>query len=104
MNIRELMEQEQPKIIEGTSCVNCDFTKHQKTEKVTEDDLNKFGGIDPTSKQDIAGAKKADLITMPGAKFPTIKLWCKQPAVDQWVTERMCCNFWNAPGIHEEYK
>lgn len=90
---------ESNELIVGTSCINCDFIKGEKHEKVTRDELNKNGGIDSTTKSDLAHAKKADLITMPGHKYPSEKVWCNNENVQQWVTERMCCNFWNAPGI-----
>lgn len=97
--IKQEPELSKNKLIEGTSCSSCNFTKDTKCEPVKKSELNKFGGIHSTDTEDLKRAKSADVITMPGAVFPEKKCWCKNPKIIQWVTERMCCNFWDAPGI-----
>jgi hypothetical protein len=98
MNLIQILESKNDMII-GTTCANCVHTKDQVSAKVTRKDLNKFGGISPVSETDKKNAKAADVITMPGEKFPTEKHMCSNPDVMQWVTERMCCNLWDHPGI-----
>ena len=102
MKLEDIKVKQEPII--GTTCMSCDFTKNQPAVKVSEDELNKNGGMLSTNKDDLAGAKKADLITMPGEKSASIKKMCQHPEVKQWVTVRQCCNFWNAPGILTQYK
>ena len=90
-------------LVVGTTCASCKFTKDQPTETIEKEDLNKYGGITPTEKVDIKNAFAADVITMPGAKFPKQKHWCSNRMVDQWVTERMCCNLWEHPGLIKQF-
>jgi hypothetical protein len=90
-------------LVKGTTCANCKFTKDQPTEEVSKEDLNKYGGITPTDETDVKHALDADVITMPGAKFPKQKIWCSNRMVDQWVTERMCCNLWEHPGLIKQF-
>jgi len=87
----------------GTNCSNCMYTKDSKSEKVTEKDLNKQGGCDPDNEKDLKAAKEGDVITMPGKGTPEVKVMCKHPKIAQWVTERMCCAFWDSPGTHRAY-
>jgi hypothetical protein len=98
VNLIELYESTKDVVI-GTTCANCNFTKDQVSSKVTKADLNKFGGITPITPTDKKNAKAADVITMPGEKFPTKKYMCNNEHVMQWVTERMCCNLWEHPGL-----
>ena len=99
MNLADLQEAANKELVVGTTCSNCSYTKGQVSAPVKKEDLNKFGGIDAVSPTDKKNAKAADIITMPGAKFPTKKYMCNNPKVMQWVTERMCCNLWDHPGI-----
>lgn len=99
MNIIELREAGNNQLVVGTTCANCKYTKDQISVKITKADLNKFGGISPENDTDFKNANAADVITMPGAKFPTKKHMCSNPLVSQWVTERMCCNLWDHSGI-----
>ena len=90
-------------LVIGTMCSNCKFTKNQASEDVSEEDLNKYGGIIPTEKDQVKRAFDADVITMPGKKFPKKKYWCKNTLVEQWVTERMCCNLWEHSGLLKQF-
>ena len=85
--------------VKGTSCIICEFTKDSKAEEVKPEELNKNGGIITTDKKELARQKSADVITMPGAKHPIAKKWCNNKGVDQYVTECMCCDLWDAPGV-----
>jgi hypothetical protein len=99
MNIFDLQEASNSELVVGTTCTNCTFTKDQPTTKVIAGDLNAQGGITPQTPSDKKNAKAADVITMPGKKLPTKKYMCNNPLVMQWVTERMCCNLWDHPGL-----
>lgn len=99
MNILELYESADKNLITGTTCANCIYTKDQVSTKVLSGDLNQFGGITATTQSDKKNARAADIITMPGKKLPTTKHMCNNPNVMQWVTERMCCNLWDHPGL-----
>jgi hypothetical protein len=99
MNLSDLQEAANKELVAGTTCANCMYTKDQVSSKVVPGDLNKFGGIDAVTPSDKKNAKLADIITMPGKKLPTKKYMCNNPYVMQWVTERMCCNLWDHPGI-----
>ena len=95
---------EKIKTVVGTTCKLCSFAQTQKPQKVSRRELNKFGGMKPTNEEDVVNQKNADVITIPGAVFPGEKLWCSNQSVNQFVTERNCCNLWTAPGIHTAYK
>lgn len=97
MKIVTLLEVSQ--LIEGTTCFNCTFTKEQKVEQISSKEINKQGGIDLPKGFDYELAKAVDVITMPGDKTVTTKKWCKNSLVNQWVTERMCCNYWDHEGL-----
>jgi len=99
MNEAELYEANNKDVVVGTTCANCIYTKDQPSAKVVAGDLNSNGGTIPVTPSDKKNAKLADVITMPGKKLPTKKYMCNNPYVIQWVTERMCCNLWDHPGL-----
>jgi hypothetical protein len=99
MNIIELRESGGNGLVVGTTCANCMYTQNQISANVDKQDLNKHGGTTPQTPTDLENAIAADVITMPGAKFPTKKHMCSNPRVMQWVTERMCCNLWDHEGV-----
>jgi hypothetical protein len=86
-------------LIIGTSCSNCNFTAGSKAVPINSSDLNENGGTIPTTAKQRAGAKLADVITMPGKSSQSSTYLCKNPTVHQPVTPHMCCNLWSAPGI-----
>jgi len=94
---------EKENIIEGTNCANCEYSQKSEAENIEKGDLNKQGGIDSKSKQDLALAEKADLITLPGKKEVDKKKHCNHPKVNQFVTQHMCCAYWNNTGTHRAY-
>lgn len=101
MKVVLLVEAEQP--MKGTNCGNCKFTKGSKSEDAKPDDLNKQGGTKPENDAQMKLAEKGDLITMPGKHSPKVKVWCKHTKIKQWVTEAMCCGYWDAPGTLRAY-
>jgi hypothetical protein len=104
MDIKTIMESSNPNLVMGTTCANCTYTKDQISAPIDKKDLNRFGGITPTTDTDKKNAKAADVVTMPGEKFPKEKHMCSNPYVMQWVTERMCCNLWDHPGIIRSFE
>lgn len=99
MKARQILE-EKIQLVTGTNCSNCKFSQNAKYEPVKKDELNEQGGMKITDKADLEKAKTGDLITLPGkGKTPTSKVMCKHKDISQWITERMCCAFWDAPGI-----
>ena len=103
MHAKEILE-EKTEVVEGTNCANCKFTKGSKSTSVEKEELNAQGGLKITNAGDLKKAKEADLVTLPGkGKMPTVKVWCKHKDVDQWVTPRMCCAFWDAPGVLRDF-
>lgn len=84
-------------------------------------DLNEFDGVTPRNAQELKRAKGADLITLAddvdgtrcsnceyvrGAKKVdgVIVGFCVHPEVDQPVSERNCCAFWDRPGCIRPWK
>ena len=98
-----LMEREE--VVEGTHCGNCKYSDPQRAKPVDKDDLNKQGGVNPQNDHEMKRAKESDLITMPGKprKMPTHKVPCTHARVKQYVSPRMCCAFWDAPGTLRPY-
>lgn len=96
--IREIAAEE---AVVGTNCGNCEFSKGAKDVKDAK--LDEQGGTIPPDDKKKELAKKADLITMPGKAEPKAIKWCKHKEVDQPISDRMCCAFWNNPGAHRSY-
>lgn len=94
---------EKEHVIEGTNCGNCMYTQKSVSEKINKEDLNSQGGIDSKSEKDLELAEKADLITLPGEMSVDTKKHCNHPMVDQFVTSRMCCAYWDSEGTHRAY-
>jgi len=90
------------KTLTGTNCSNCQYASG-KSEKTAPGDLNKQGGTNPTNDKEMKMAEQADLITMPGTGKPEYKVMCTHSKVKQFVNERMCCAFWDAPGTLRAY-
>jgi hypothetical protein len=84
--------------VAGTTCKNCSFSQTKPSVKVSKDELNEFGGLTPTDKKDIAN-QKGGVITMPGKNSQLKNCGVvSHQQINQYVTERMWCNFWNVPG------
>lgn len=77
---------------------------------------NKLGGIDESEKHLLERAKEADLITLPksvegtncfNCEYVTNKTkekgFCSHKKVLQLVNDRMCCAYWNNPGVYRAF-
>ncbi len=93
--LQQLLEAEH--LVTRLNCSSCMFSKGQRHKVVEADELNDQGGIDSTDEGDIARAKDARLITLPGKTTTDIKVWCANPKVDRWITDRMWCTHWDTP-------
>ncbi len=89
----------------GTNCYNCLYIS-KKEEPVDEAELNEQGGIDPKSDEEMQRAQKADLITLPGASKTDAKnkKMCYNEKVKMFVTERMCCAYWDNKAVRRPWK
>jgi|NGEPerStandDraft_8_1074529.scaffolds.fasta_scaffold09792_3 hypothetical protein len=89
----------------GTYCFNCLYIS-KKEENVDQTELNDQGGIDPKTDGDMQKAQKADLITLPGGfkSDVTGKRYCSNQSVEMFVTERMCCAYWDNEGVRRPWK
>jgi hypothetical protein len=89
----------------GTNCYNCSFIS-KKEENVDPKELNDQGGLDPKTSEEMKKAEKADLITLPGgskADVATKKL-CYNENIKMFVIARMCCAYWDNPGVKRPWK
>ena len=50
--------------------------------------------------------EKADLITLPGGSKEEVKnrKFCSHPKINVFVTERMCCAYWDNEGVKRPWK
>lgn len=78
--------------------------------------LNEGGGLVPRDRSEEFRARKADLVTLPpqiaGTNCGNCSFvrevsggvgYCAHPKVRQYVTARMCCALWDAPGTIREF-
>jgi len=83
--------------------------------------LNAAGGTVPTNEEEALRAEDSDLITLPvsivGTNCANCKFigevqsragnvkaaFCNHPQVEQMVTNRMCCIFWDTPGTRRDF-
>lgn len=104
MKIFEILN-EDSSTVTGTNCGNCKFTKGTEKVSVDKDELNAQGGLIISDKKELSDAKNGDLITLPGkGTKPKKKIWCKNKGINQFVTDRMCCAYWDAPGVVRDFK
>jgi hypothetical protein len=91
--------------VTGTNCYNCLYVA-KNAEAIDLDALNNQGGINPQNQTEMKKAEKADLITLPGGtKIDVInKKFCHNPAIQMYVTIRMCCAYWDNPGVIRPWK
>jgi hypothetical protein len=92
-------------VMKGTNCSNCQYIDADESVRIEDasKELNKQGGSIPADEKQMKMAKEGDLITMPGKAMPTHKVACVHPKIKQYVTERMCCAYWDAPGTLRAY-
>ncbi len=90
--------------VEGTNCFNCRFV--DKNDVPTGDEVGDHGGIDPKDESEMERAKRADLITLPGwsREDARSKRMCMHPEVQMYVTERMCCAFWDNTEVRRPWE
>lgn len=89
-------------VVTGTNCGNCKFFTGNKVPVL--ENLNQQGGIASRGADDLALAKKGDLITLPGKEQPIDARECAHPEIKQPVNNRMCCAYWDNPGAYREFK
>jgi hypothetical protein len=91
--------------IMGTNCYNCLYIS-KKGEPVNQTELNAQGGLDPKTQEDMKRAQEADLITLPGGSKTDAsdKKFCNNEAIKMFVTVRMCCAYWDNPGVIRPWK
>ena len=89
----------------GTNCFNCKFVGRDE-ETVDPKELNEEGGINPKNKEEMERAKKADLITLPGGSKADSKdkRFCSHAEIRMYVTERMCCAYWDNEEVKRPWK
>ena len=89
----------------GTNCFNCIWIP-KKDEKTISNELNAEGGIDPKNPEEMDRAKKADLITLPGGSKAdaSVKRMCANDKIKMYVTERMCCAYWDNAAVKRPWK
>ncbi len=89
----------------GTNCYNCLYIS-KKEEPVAASELNDEGGIDPKTQEEMQKAKEADLITLPGGSKSdaTSKKMCYNEKIKMYVTERMCCAYWDNKAVKRPWK
>lgn len=91
--------------ITGTNCYNCMYVG-RNAEAINLEQINNQGGINPYNQAEMKRAEKADLITLPGgSKVEVInKKFCNHPSMQMYVTIRMCCAYWDNPGVIRPWK
>ena len=99
----KIIAEESGKKVEGTNCGNCRFFTGAKVDAGSLK-TNDQGGIDSPDPEHLKLAKEGDLITLPGRGQPTAARACAHKKIDQVVTDRMCCAYWDNPGARREWK
>lgn len=87
----------------GTNCANCLYAS-QPVEELSDDETNSQGGVKIKGAKNLKLAEKADLITLPGDGKPRTKFHCSHKDINQFVNERMCCIYWDAPGTYRQWQ
>ncbi len=89
----------------GTNCFNCKFIANNN-EHVVSLELNNEGGINPKNDEEMSRAETADLITLSGGSKAdvSIKRFCFNKKIEMYVTDRMCCAFWDNENVNRPWK
>jgi hypothetical protein len=103
MQIKQIIAEGTAPKVTGTNCGNCVWTRNAETKSVDADQLNSHGGLHITDAADLKNARASDLVTLPGAGTARTAVFCEHKKVKQWVTDRMCCIFWDAPGVVRDF-
>lgn len=93
-----------PEKIEGTNCGNCTYWVKESEKPVDKSELNEFGGLKAPNEAYVKMSKHADLVTLPGKATVKIKAYCEHKDINDFVTERMCCAYWDGEGVKREFK
>lgn len=75
-------------------------------------ETNQMGGFDHEDNKEKKKFKHVDLITLPedvkGTNCGNCKFWkkkfCTHPEIQLWVTERMCCAYWDHEGARRSWE
>jgi uncharacterized protein YaaR (DUF327 family) len=90
--------------VTGSNCKNCIHWVKESEKPVDKSELNENGGLKPTSEAYVAMAKHADLITLPGKATVKVKAYCNHEDINDFVTERMCCAYWDNKEAKRPFK
>ncbi len=78
-------------------------------------ETNQEGGFNPETNKQVKRFKHADLITLPkevkGTNCGNCSFmkkqgkygFCKHEEIQDWVTDRMCCKYWNHHGVKRSW-
>ena len=91
-------------LVRGTNCKNCIWWKEDTEQKVDKSELNENGGLKAPNEQYIKMSKHVDMVSLPGKATVSMKAFCDHDDVKNFVTERMCCAYWNGEGTKREFK
>ena len=97
------IQKEETKIT-GTNCANCIWLKKGSEKPVDKSELNSNGGLKPTSEAYVDMAKHVDLVSLPGKATVKTKAFCDHEDVQDFVTERMCCAYWDNEDAKRDFK
>ena len=97
------IQKEETKIT-GTNCANCIWLKKDSKKPVDKSELNSNGGLKPTSEAYVDMAKHVDLVSLPGKATVKTKAFCDHEDVQDFVTERMCCAYWDNEDAKRDFK
>lgn len=93
-----------PEKIEGTNCANCIHWVKESEKPVDKSELNEYGGLKAPNEAYIDMSKHVDLVTLPGKAVVKVKAYCNHEDIHDFVTERMCCAYWDGEGVKREFK
>ncbi len=90
--------------ITGTNCKNCIYWVKESQKPVDKSELNENGGLLPPNKAYVDMAKHVDLISLPGKATVKEKAFCDHEEIQDFVTERMCCAYWDNKDAERPFK
>ena len=91
-------------MIKGTNCKNCIWWKKDSEQKVDKSELNENGGLKAPNEAYVKMSKHVDMVTLPGKAAVDVKAFCDHDDIKDFVTERMCCAYWDGEGVKREFK
>jgi hypothetical protein len=90
--------------ITGTNCGNCIWWNKKSEQPVDKFELNENGGLKAPNEAYITMSKHVDLVTLAGKASVDKKALCGHEEIQDFVTERMCCAYWDGKGVKREFK